>query len=237
METLDCPNKIDTNLDGYIISVVIIDDHEIVRQGLMAMLRREDGLCLVGDASDAVTGLKLIDATNPDVVLLDIQLNNSDMDGFSLAKQIKSKSPDKIVIMLTGFDSALYLIESIRTRLDGFVLKEQSGAIIAGAIKMAYAGVGAWDTRILHRALVNRLKAHTGDTIDNLGNIKADIDLNDKERMVFNLLARGYSNKDIESTLKYTASTVKKYVYTCMKKFGVSNRTQLALIANSTGVK
>ncbi|AGG05742.1 DNA-binding response regulator [Dehalococcoides mccartyi] len=221
----------------HIIRVVLIDDHEIVRQGLMAMLRDENDLCLVGDAPDAINGLKIIDTTNPDVVLLDVQLGNSGMDGFTLAKQIKNNSPDKIVIMLTGFDSSLYLIESLRTGLDGFILKEQPGVILAGAIRMAYAGVSIWDTQILYRALTNRLKSPVNDIDNNLYNTKMEVDLTDKERMVFNLLAQGCSNKDIEHKLKYNPSTVKKYVYTCMKKFGVSNRTQLAILANSSGLK
>ncbi|ACZ62472.1 response regulator transcription factor [Dehalococcoides mccartyi] len=225
------------NSAGQTIKVVLIDDHEIVRQGLATMLQKEADICLVGDASDSSSGLDIIEKTNPDVVLLDIQLGNSDIDGFALAKKIKSKSPNRVVIMLTGFDSELYLTEALKSKVNGFILKEHPRLILACAIRMAYSGISIWDTKILYRALTNISKPKEEIADAPLVHKKFGTDLTDRERTILNLLAKGYSNKDIGQKLDYTQTTVKKYVYNCMKKLGVSNRTQLAILANNNGLQ
>ncbi|MEA2122559.1 response regulator transcription factor [Dehalococcoides mccartyi] len=130
-----------------VVKIVLIDDHEIVRCGLANMLKDEPHILLVGDASNAEDGLSIIAKTNPDVVLLDIQLNNSEIDGFSLVKIIKTQTPDRVVIMLTGFDSELYLTEALRNKVDGFILKELPQTLLVCAIKMACYGISVWDTK------------------------------------------------------------------------------------------
>ncbi|KSV18851.1 chemotaxis protein CheY [Dehalococcoides mccartyi] len=219
-----------------VVKIVLIDDHEIVRCGLANMLKDEPHILLVGDASNAEDGLSIIAKTNPDVVLLDIQLNNSGIDGFSLVKIIKTQTPDRVVIMLTGFDSELYLTEALRNKVDGFILKELPQTLLVCAIKMACYGISVWDTKILYRALANIQNPKEGD-MEYLVSSKFGLELTDKEKAVFRLLAKGYSNKDIGSGLNYRPSTVKKYVYTCMKKLGVRNRTQLAILANDNSLK
>lgn len=230
-------NEPTTKSNGKIIKVVLIDDHEIVRQGLATMLQKEPDIRLVGDAPDSVSGLDIIEKTNPDVVLLDVQLGNTDIDGFTLAKKIKNKYPDKMVIMLTGFDSELYLTEAVRSKVDGFILKEHPRLILACAIRMAYSGISIWDTKILYRALTNISRSKENIETTPLVHEKFGVDLSEKEKIILHLLAKGYSNKDIGHKLEYTPSTVKKYVYNCMKKLGVSNRTQLAILANNNGLK
>ncbi|MEL7563223.1 response regulator transcription factor [Dehalogenimonas sp. 4OHTPN] len=223
---------------GRTITVALIDDHEVVRQGLQTMLQKERDIKIAGQASDPIGGFELIKDLRPDVVLLDIQLGESDMDGFSLMQKIRSEYPFTGILLLTGYDSELYLTEAIKSKADGFILKECPRMVLASAIRMVCAGLCIWDTRIFYRAMGNISRQLTEPTINSrYVNEKFGAALTDKERLVFHLLAKGYCNKDIGNQLKYTSATVKKYVYRCMKKLGVSNRTQLAVLAHNYGIK
>jgi DNA-binding NarL/FixJ family response regulator len=219
------------------IKVVLIDDHEVVRHGLQTMLQKEKDIKIVGQAADSLGGYSLVRELNPDVVLLDIQLGGSDMDGFSLLQKIRSEYPAMSILLLTGYDSELYLTEAIKAKADGFILKEHPRSVMASAIRMVCAGLCVWDTRVFYRAMGNMSRhlkepSINGRYVDD----KFGAVLTDKERLVFQLLAKGFCNKDIGNQLKYTSATVKKYVYRCMKKLGVSNRTQLAVLAHNYGI-
>ncbi|MEN8614759.1 response regulator transcription factor [Dehalogenimonas sp. THU2] len=222
---------------GRTITIALVDDHEVVRQGLQTMLQREKDIEVLGQASDPTGGFELVRDLRPDIVILDIQLGGSDMDGFTLTQKIRSEYPSTGILLLTGYDSELYLTEAIKSKADGFVLKESPRMVLASAIRMICSGLCVWDTRVFYRAMGNISRQLTEPTINNrYVNEKFGAVLTDKERLVFHLLAKGYCNKDIGNQLKYTSATVKKYVYRCMKKLGVSNRTQLAVLAHNYGI-
>jgi DNA-binding NarL/FixJ family response regulator len=220
------------------IRIVIVDDHEVVRQGLSTMLQKEDDIEIVGQACDATGGMSVIENAHPDVVLLDVQLGGEDISGFDLARMIKSDFPAINVLMLTGYDYELYMVDSIRVKVDGFILKEAPREVLSCAIRMVYAGISVWDKQIFYRAVGNISESNKDDAgAKYLTHKKFGLELNIKERQVLHLLAKGFSNKEIGNQLAYSDAMVKKHVYYCMKKLGVTNRTQLAIISNQGDLK
>ncbi|XUX00678.1 MAG: response regulator transcription factor [Dehalogenimonas sp.] len=233
------PNQNNALFGKQSIRIAIVDDHEVVRQGLCTMLQKEDDIEIVGQASDATSGISVIENAHPDVVLLDVHLVGEDINGFELARMIKSNFPTMNVLMLTGYDYELYMIDSIRAKVDGFILKEHPREVLSCAIRMVHAGISVWDKEIFYRAIGNLSENRNADDAGAtyLTHKKFGVELNMKERQVLHLLAKGFSNKEIGNQLAYSDATVKKHVYNCMKKLGVTNRTQLAILSNQGGLK
>ena len=209
----------------------LVDDHEVVREGLRVMLQKDSGITFVGDTADAAQAIEEVRQLDPDVVILDIRLQGSSLDGFEIARQIKASTPDKPIIMLTGYDSELYMAEALRTDVSGFITKERSRRVLSAAIKLAAEGITVWDRRLLNRAVKYISKHAERQITDTESAIGFGEELTDKEQDVLRFLEKGYSNKDICKELHFSDASVKKHVHNCMKKLGAENRTQTALIA------
>jgi len=217
---------------GKTIRVFLVDDHDIVREGLGALFLKEPDIELVGEAASGQEAIDKYAGLHPDVVLLDIHL--PDKDGFEIARVIKKASPEQIILMFSGYDSELYLADAIWTNINGFITKEHSKEIMGQAIRLAIKGVDIWDHNLLSRALKSITHYPSERTIA-VSSVKQVYQLTKQEQLILGLLAKGYSNKEICKELNYTPPSVKKYVHTCMTKLGVSNRTQAALLARREG--
>lgn len=200
------------------ITIVIADDHEMVRRGLRMTIAAEEDLALLGEATTGQEAVRLVRERQPQVVLLDVQM--PDLDGVAAAQAIRQAQPATAVVMLTSFAEDAQLYAALDAGVIGYLLKDISGDDLVEAIRGAARGEPQLHPSIALRLM--RRRPTSGDPF---------ADLTERERDVLKSLARGLSNKEIGQALFLTETTVKGYVSTVLSKLGVSDRTQAALIA------
>lgn len=205
------------------ITIVIADDHEMVRRGLRMTIAAEPDLVLLGEATTGREAVQLVAQLQPALVLLDVQM--PDMDGVAAAQAIRQAHPSIAVVMLTSFAEDAQLYAALDAGVIGYLLKDINGDDLVEAIRGAVRGEPQLHPSIALRLM--RRRPTTGDPF---------ADLTERERDVLKTLARGFSNKEIAQALFLTETTVKGYVSTVLSKLGVSDRTQAALIAVRHGL-
>jgi NarL family two-component system response regulator LiaR len=205
------------------ITIVIADDHEMVRRGLRMTIAAEPDLVLLGEATTGREAVRLAAELLPTLVLLDVQM--PDLDGVAAAQAIRQAQPSTAVVMLTSFAEDAQLYAALDAGVIGYLLKDISGDDLVEAIRGAVRGEPQLHPSIAMRLM--RRRSTTGDPF---------ADLTERERDILKTLARGFSNKEIAQALFLTETTVKGYVSTVLSKLGVSDRTQAALIAVRHGL-
>ncbi|WP_448808045.1 response regulator [Agromyces bauzanensis] len=199
--------------------VFLVDDHEIVRRGVAELLQREDDLEVVGEAGDVEHALSRIDATLPDVALLDVRL--PDGDGIALCREIRSRHPEVRCLILTAYDDDEAAMSAVLAGASGYVLKNINGTKLVDHVRAAAAG-----RSLLHAAVTRQVaaKAAADDRDDpRFGS------LNLRERQVLALIAEGLTNRQIGDELDLAEKTVKNYVSGLLRKLGFERRTQAAV--------
>jgi DNA-binding NarL/FixJ family response regulator len=220
-------------VNGAVIGVFLVDDHQLVRQGLRTILRGASGIEVVGEASSGEEALAIVKEIKPDIILMDIRMDGT--DGFKSLKQIKKVCPDTAFIMLTVYDSELYAAEAIRTGASGYITKDCSRELLINGIRVVAQGGTVWQEGILRRAT----KGVPGLSGEGTGqDLTAQMmeNLTPRELEILALLAEGYGNKQICTRLNLADITVKKYIKNILTKLGVSNRTHAALMAVRLGL-
>ncbi|MEV4676066.1 MULTISPECIES: response regulator transcription factor [Actinomadura] len=210
-----------TRQAGETIRVFLLDDHEVVRRGVAALLSAEDDIEIVGEAGTADHALARIPAARPDVAVLDVRL--PDGDGVSVCREIRSQLPDLACLMLTSFDDEDALFEAVMAGAAGYVLKQIHGSDLVGAVRTVATGQSLLDPRSTARML-QRLR----DRQEKQDPLKA---LTDQERHIFDLIGEGLTNRQIGERLFLAEKTVKNYISSIFAKLGMSRRTQAAALA------
>lgn len=205
------------------ITIVIADDHEIVRRGLRLTIEAEPDLQLLGEARTGREAIELARTLHPAIMLLDIQM--PDMDGLAAATTIHAAQPDVAILILTSFSSDAQLAAALRAGVSGYLLKDLSGDALIAALRGAARGEPQ-----LHPSIARKLMQHAGPPADPLA------ELTTREQDVLRLIARGHSNKEIGAALALTEVTIKGYVSSILSKLGVADRTQAALLAVRYGL-
>jgi two-component system response regulator DevR len=208
-------------IDGVTISVFILDDHELVRTGLHALLDAEEDMAVVGEAATAEQGLAQIGSLQPDVAILDVRL--PDGNGIEVCREVRAGYPDIKCLMLTSFpdDEALYA--SVMAGAAGYVLKEIGGRDLVGDIRRVSQGASLLDPA-LTADLFERLRKNQ--------EIESRIvSLTPQERRVLELIAQGRSNRQIAEDIFLAEGTVKNYVSRLLLKLGMQRRTEAAVHA------
>ncbi|MFN8447740.1 MAG: response regulator transcription factor [Anaerolineae bacterium] len=207
------------------IRVVIADDHGIVRQGLRALLSRP-GIEVVGEAENGAAAVELAKTLQPDVLLLDIRMKDS--DGLQALPQIKAASPRTSVIMLTTYANPGYLARAISGGAAGYLSKETNPEQIVRAVRAAATGEELFDRALLEAALVQAVDA----SVPTPEPLEMPVEpLSERELDVLRLMVHGMSNLVIAETLNISVPTVKTHVQHILQKLHVSDRTQAALLA------
>ena len=183
----------------------------------------EPDMRLLGEASDGREAIDLVATTQPDVLLLDIQM--PDMDGIAAAQALHLTHPQLIILMLTSFTDDAKLYSALRAGASGYLLKEMSGDDLVAAIRGAARGLPQ-----LHPNIARRPMDRIAPPSDPL------TQLTQREQSVLRLIARGLSNKEIGAALDLTEQTVKGYVRDILSKLGVADRNQAALLAVRFGL-
>jgi len=208
------------------VNILIADDHLMVREGLKQILELEGDLKVIGEASDGFECLNLINKTNPDVILLDINMPN--LDGLQVLSIMKQQHMQNKVIMLTIHNEIDYLIKAMDLGCDGYVLKDSDSATLKKAIFAVYDGETYIEPKLT--PLLNSSLAERDVMKDKLK------ELTRRELEVLKLIANGLFNKEIASSLEISERTVKNHVSNIFKKILVSDRTQAAVFAIRNGL-
>jgi DNA-binding NarL/FixJ family response regulator len=207
------------------VKVVIADDHEVVRRGLVSLLAGSE-VKIVGEAANGDEALKLVRKLKPDVVLLDIRMPGK--DGLTTLEKIRADLPQLRVVMLSTFDNPTYVARAVAAGAHDYILKGASRAEIIAAITGAAAGqlpARAGELRRVATTMANRVA--TPDP---------DIPLTQRETQVLRHMALGLSNKEIAQSLTISVETVKEHVQNILRKIAVTDRTQAAVWAVRRGL-
>lgn len=203
------------------IKVFLLDDHEVVRRGVAALLSAEPDLEVVGEASNASQALARIPALRPDVAILDVRL--PDGDGVSVCREIRSRMPEVACLMLTSFADDDALFDSVMAGASGYVLKQIHGTDLVGAVRTVASGQSLLDPRSTARMLERlREQANRKDPL---------AALSDQERRILELIGEGLTNRQIGERMYLAEKTVKNYVSNLLAKLDMQRRTQAAALA------
>ncbi len=208
------------------ISVLIVDDHPIVRQGLRTLLELQADLTVVGEAANGKAAVDLAARLKPDVVLMDLVM--PELDGISATSQINAMGQGIRVIALTSFVEDNRIIPAIQAGAVSFLLKDVSPTDLMEAIRAAYHGEARLHPQVI-RKLMNQVIAQPEST-------QTAPDLTGRELEVLRLVAEGLSNREIAARLVISEKTVKTHISNLLSKLGQEDRTRLAIYAIKKGL-
>jgi len=203
------------------ITVFILDDHEIVRNGLRRTLERHDDIEVVGEAGLAAEALRRIPALTPTVAILDGRL--PDGSGIDVCREIRSEYPEVACLILTSFDDDEALFSAIMAGAAGYVLKEIRGTDLVGSIRTVASGQSLLSPSVTQRVLDRLREGPKEDPVI--------AELSAREREILALVAEGLTNRQIGTRIHLSEKTVKNYVSSILDKLGLTSRTQAAVLA------
>jgi NarL family two-component system response regulator LiaR len=207
------------------ISVLIVDDHAVVREGLLAFLELQDGIAVVGEASDGNEAIEQAARLLPDVILMDLVM--PELDGLAAMRTIRAGTPEVRVIVLTSYLDDATLLPALRAGAAGYLLKNAQPQEIARAVRAAHAGEALIDPVVAARMVETLAGEDREEPLDRL---------TPREREVLILIGRGFPNKLIARELGLSEKTVKAHVGRVLAKLEVTDRTQAAVIAVRAGL-
>jgi DNA-binding NarL/FixJ family response regulator len=209
------------------IRIVVIDDHPVVREGLVAMLQTQSDFEIVGEAGSGEDGVTLIEQLAPDVVLLDLELPK--LDGVGVLRRLRERDAATRAIVFTVFDTDERIISAVEAGAAGYLLKGAPRSELFAAIRIVHGGGSLLQPLVAStvlRHVARRDRAAEPPTVS----------LTPREQSVLQLLTRGKSNKEIAATLGVTERTVKFHVSAIFTKLAVANRTEAVTKAVNAGL-
>ena len=211
------------------IGVLLCDDQELVRAGFRLILDLEDGIQVVGEASDGASCVQVVARTAPDVVLMDIRM--PEVDGLEATRRLVAAGSSARVLVLTTFDVDAYVYDAMSAGASGFLLKDAPREQLVAAIRMVARGESLLAPAVTRR-LIERFVAQPPPTT---GTPRALKSLSARELEVFGHLARGRSNSEIAARLFVSDATVKTHVARLLTKLGLRDRLQAVILAYESG--
>ena len=208
------------------ITVLIVDDHEVVRRGLRSFLESQDDLEVVGEAANGAEAVQKVQELLPDLVLMDLVMPG--MDGIDAIRQVSRVSPSSRVLVLTSFSEDEKVFPAIKAGANGYLLKDVAVEDLARAIRSVAGG-----EFLLHPEVAGKVLDEFRETTKAIPPLS---DLTPREVEVLGLIAKGYSNKEIASSLLIATRTVKAHVSNILSKLHAMDRTQAALYAVRHGL-
>lgn len=213
-------------------TILLIDDHEMARRGLEAMLSAAGWISIVGEAGDCLDGVAAAERLKPDIVLLDIQLPG--IDGLACLERLKALPHAMAVIIVTLYDDRRYVLEAIRRGAAGYLLKDATTADVIATLRSVVDGQLAIDPQLLREALdAPHVSATPEGTVRERARALA---ITGREHEVLLEVANGLTNKEIGGRLGISEDTVKKHVQNLIWKLRAADRTQAAILALRMGL-
>lgn len=206
------------------IRLMVVDDHRVVRSGVKALIATEEGLEIVGEATDGREAVTKATALEPDLVLMDLVM--PEMDGVEATRRITEERSDLEILILTSFSEEERIIQAIKAGASGYLIKDASPDELVGAIRDTYRGESTLDPKVAGTVLrsMQKEKDQPGE------------ELTEREIEVLELIAEGLPNDDIATELYISERTVRSHVSNILGKLNLENRTQAALYAVRKGI-
>lgn len=212
------------------IRLLVVDDQELIRAGMRALLARTDDIEVVGDAADGIAAVERVRALRPDVVLMDIRMPR--VDGLEATRRLRQRGAAVPIIVLTTFGADEYVLQALRAGASGFMLKDTPPPEIVAAIRRAAAGDAVLSPTVTQQ-LIEYVTATDPVSNPRRERARALLDrLSEREREVAIAIGQGKSNAEISAELFMSVATVKAHVSRLLSKLEVSNRVQIALLAH-----
>jgi DNA-binding NarL/FixJ family response regulator len=202
------------------LRVMLVDDHEVVRQGLRALLEAEEDIEVVAEADSGPVAVSLASAHQPDVVVMDVRMPGG--SGVEACRAIRDERPDAQVVMLTSFSDDEALFNSIMAGAAGFVLKQIRGRDLIDAIRTVGSGKSLLDPDVTQRVLERLRKAKFDEKDPKLAR------LSPQEERILDMIGEGLTNREIAERIHLSDKTVKNYVSTILQKLDVARRAEAA---------
>ncbi|MCS7068005.1 MAG: response regulator transcription factor [Meiothermus sp.] len=203
------------------IRILLVDDHPVVRAGLSGLLSSQPDFEVVGEASNGLEALDLLEKQSLDVVLMDLRMPQ--MDGVSAIRQIRAKFPKVQVLVLTTYDTDSEIVRAVEAGATGYLLKDVPREELFRAVRLCARGEAVLSPPVAAR-LLGRMRGH------------AEEYLSVRELEVLSLVAKGFSNKEIARKLKISEATVKTHLLHAFGKLGVDDRTAAVTVALERGI-
>jgi DNA-binding NarL/FixJ family response regulator len=210
------------------LTLMLADDHRIVRQGLRAILTHDPGLQLVGEASDGIEAARMAERLQPDVLVLDLMMPG--LGGLEVARRVVRRSPRTQIVILSMHSNEAYVVEALRAGARAFVLKESSAEDLVKAIYEVAAGRRYFSPPITEPALSAYLDKTEGTAVNPLHT------LTEREREVLQLTTEGHSGIEVGKRLHISPRTVETHRANIMRKLGVRNQKELVRFAMQRGL-
>jgi two-component system, NarL family, response regulator DevR len=216
----DCTSGMETPPAGHRLRVMLVDDHEVVRNGIKSLLHATDDIAVVAEAATAADAVKFAEAARPDVIVMDVRL--ADGSGIEATREIRAARPQTQVLMLTSFADDEALFASIMAGAAGYVLKQIRSGELVSAIRSVGAGQSLLDPAVT-KSVLDRLRRGKHLLRDErLARLSA------QEERILTLVAEGRTNREIGDELRLAEKTVKNYLSSIMSKLEVARRAEAA---------
>lgn len=209
------------------VRVLVVDDNDLLRAGLVTVLTSDPDLEVVGEAVDGPGGVALCRETQPDVVLMDVEMPGG--DGLTATEALRIQAPDVRVLILTMFDLDDYVAAALRAGAAGFLLKTTPPRELVAAVKACAEG----ETRLGPSVIARLVDSYVSRPHESVAEIA---DLTERELDVLRAMARGLSNSEIGRELYLAETTVKTHVARILSKLGVRDRVQAVVLAHRSGL-
>jgi DNA-binding NarL/FixJ family response regulator len=210
------------------IHILVVDDHPVVRDGLVAVLNTQPDFEVIGDAGDGLAAVEAVKQLNPEVVLLDLEMPK--LDGVDAIKQMRDDNPEIGIIVFTAFDTDERILGAVEAGAQGYLLKGARREEIFNAIRVVHDGGS-----LLQPVIATKLmrKVNKDKALDEQMPVEA---LTPREMEVLEWMARGLQNKEIATELVISERTVKFHVSSILGKLGAGNRTEAVTLAMQRGI-
>lgn len=208
------------------IHVLIVDDHDIVREGQLALINTEPGMEVIGEAKNGIEAIKLADTLQPDVILMDLLM--PEKDGIEASEEIKKRNPEARILVLTSFADDKMVFAAIKAGAQGYLMKDSTPQTILKAIREVYNGETSMSPGIAQK-LIHEIQRKSDSP-------PTEEPLTAREMEVLKLIANGLSNREIAEKLVISEPTARTHVTNILGKLHLANRTQAALYALKEGL-
>ena len=218
------------------ISIVLADDHALVRDGIRALLEEESNLKVIGEVSNGNEAITMVKEKQPDILIIDIRM--PEMGGIEAVEKLNSKKTNTKCIILSMHDSEEYILKSVKAGANGYLLKDTDKNEFIKAIRTVEEG-GKYFSGDISNVLVNNLfgqGSSTQNTVTSKSNKTNAFDLTNKELQVLNLVLSGYTNKEISEQLQNSKRTIETHRFNLMRKMEVKNLIELSKKAREAGL-